>query len=312
MKILNSLTSPHLPSRPIALTIGNFDGVHLGHQTVLDKINAYASSHNGESVAISFTNHPSSVLRPDQKVCQICALDHKTSLLKKAGIDYLILLTFTKELSEHTAEEFIQKVRRDIPFNYLILGHDATLGKDRQGDRKKMEALASEMRFEVHYLPEQAIGGERISSTKIRHLIQKGEFLHVSKLLGRDYSIYSKVVSGKKIGKQIGFPTANLSVGELCLPPLGVYAVRVRLEDRLFLGAANLGYAPTVRHDPNPLLEVFLFDADIDLYDQLLEVIFVAYLRPEVKFESIDALKAQIQGDISEAKKMLNYDRNLS
>lgn len=305
MKIVDNLDSPTPYSRPIAMAIGNFDGLHLGHQKILHEIKSYADHHHDETVAITFTNHPSNVLRPLQKVPQICTLDHKIKLLEEFGIDLLILLEFTKELSEHTAEHFLKKVRSSIPFSYLILGHDATLGKDRLGNRTHIEAMAKSSGFEVRYLDEQTIDGERISSTKIRQLIQQGELDHASKLLGREYSIYSKVAPGKKIGRKMGFPTANICVNGLCLPPLGVYAVHVIFNEQSYPGVANLGYAPTVRQDAVPTLEVFLFDHSIDLYEQSIEVIFAGYLRPEIKFDSVQALQEQIQDDVREAKMML-------
>jgi riboflavin kinase / FMN adenylyltransferase len=308
MNILNDLPTTPLVTDLIGLSIGNFDGVHLGHQAVLNTLKDYSRSHKGTSAVITFTNHPTEVLKPDIKVLQICTYEHKVKLIKQSGIETLILLKFTKELSQHTAEEFVRKTRKSLPFSYLILGHDATLGKDRQGDRKRMEEVAKLLQFDVCYLPEQTLNGERISSTKIRQLIQEGNLMHASKLLGREYSVYSKVVSGKKVGGQIGFPTANISVEGLCLPPLGVYAVHVLINEKAYLGVANLGYAPTVRHDSFPTLEVFLFDTSVSLYNDNIEVIFSSYLRPESKFESIEALKAQIQIDIMNAKKALEKE----
>lgn len=305
MKIIEDLKSASPTPPHMALTIGNFDGVHLGHRAILEKISAYATAHRSQAAVVTFKNHPSDILRPHQKVLQICSLEHKIALLEDAGIHLLILLGFTKFLSQQTAEEFLQTIRASLPFSYLVLGHDATLGRDRHGDRRLLEQISTNQGFKIEYLEEQTIHGERISSTKIRQFITEGNLTHASTLLGRDYSIYGKVSTGKKVGRTLGFPTANIAVDNLLLPPLGVYAVRVKVGNALVPGVANLGFAPTLRKDKIPTLEVFLFDTSIDLYNQSIEVFFFDYLRPEMQFETLQALQAQIQNDIAQAKTLL-------
>lgn len=305
MKIIRNLDDTSLPQETIAAwTIGNFDGVHKGHQAVLSLVKELAGKSGGPSMVMTFENHPAEILKPGSPICCICTLTHKIKLLEHFGIDILLLLPFTKELSEHTAEVFLQKVRKVFPFFYLVLGYDAVLGKDRQGDRQQIQTLAQNTGFQVEYLNEFTFEGIKISSSTIRNMIREGLLQEASKLLGRPYSIFSKVISGKGKGKLIGFPTANVDVQGLCLPPLGVYAVRLKFNGIEKQGVANLGFAPSLRDDPQPLLEVHLFDYDEDLYNQEIEVFFSQYLRPEQKFSDVQALKEQIQTDVLHAKKL--------
>lgn len=311
MKIFHDLNfSPPL-MHSIVLTIGNFDGMHLGHQAVLKRVNNIARLTQGKSAVITFVNHPSEVLHPHLKIPFICTLDHKIKLLEKEDIDFLILLSFTKTLSEHTAEAFLNLTRNCLPFSHLILGHDATFGKNKQGDRKNIEKYAQSVPFAVEYINEFRVDGMRVSSSKIREFIQKKEFVLAEKLLGRPYSIYGKVTRGKQLGKLIGFPTANLEVAHLCLPPLGVYAVRVKLGHQWLEGVANLGIAPTVREDKNPILEVHLFNHQEEIYNHHVEVVFCDYIRAEEKFSNLEALKEQIKKDVEYAKTRLMKTRQI-
>lgn len=307
MKIIRDLNTPIPLTRPATLTIGNFDGVHLGHRAVLAKAAEIAKKESEHTpvIAITFENHPSDVLRPHTHVPRLCTLKHRLKLLKEAGIDTVILLPFTKELSQMTAEEFLKLIQSRIQFSNLVLGHDATIGKERQGNRETIQKLAAANGFTVTYLDELTSEGTPVSSSRIRQLIQKGDLDHAEKLLGRKYAIFSTVEPGLGHGRKIGFPTANIELGGVCLPPFGVYAMRVKVKDKWLDGVANLGYAPTVRSDHKPILEVHLFDHQEDLYNHDVEAVFCAYLRPEMKFSDIEALKMQIAQDIAAAKEQL-------
>lgn len=305
MKILRKLSDLAQEHKPHALTIGNYDGVHLGHQEVLNRLASVAEKKQAKTAVLTFENHPSTVLRPTSPFQQICTLEHRLLLLEKLGIDLVILLPFTKEFSEQSAETFIKSIKTHLAFPALILGHDATIGKDREGDHQQVFQLASQLNFQVEYLPEYTLDGVRISSSKIRQEIKSGNLDAVAKHLGRKYSIYTKVQAGAGKGQKIGFRTANLAITGLCLPPLGVYAVRIIHGNKESKGVANLGIAPTVRLDKTPVLEVHILDTSENLYDQSIEVIFVGYLRAEQKFANIDELKSQISQDISAAKKLL-------
>jgi riboflavin kinase/FMN adenylyltransferase len=295
---------------PIALTIGTFDGVHRGHQVVLEHVVEHAKRHAGRSVAITYRNHPASILRPEQAPPLVCTLEHRLHLLEQMGVDCVCLLTFTREFSEQSAEEFLQKVRPFIPFAKLILGVDATLGRGRHGDQKRVQELSEGLGFEVEYLPKYVVDGIHVSSSNIREFIQSGRLLELEKLLGRKYSIYSSVTTGGGKGKALGFPTANIDVTGLCLPPLGVYAVQVFCEGKSYKGVANLGIAPTVRTDRIPVLEVHLFQDVDSLYQKMMEVVFYDFIRPEMRFSDVGHLKIQISRDIQTAQTLLD-DRQI-
>lgn len=305
MRIITSLTDKIPDLKPAILTVGNFDGIHLGHRAVLERLGILAKNQNGHSVVLTFSNHPSEVLRPGEKVLRLCTPKHKLRLLEELGIDAVILLVFSKEFSEQTAELFLKKLHDAIQFQHLVLGHDAVMGKDRQGNPQKIRDLAKKNHFQVEYISPVEIEGIPVSSSLIRQFVQKGEFASAEKMLGRKFSIYSTVETGGGKGKSIGFPTANIETEGLCLPPMGVYAVKVRYAGRELSGVANLGYAPTVRHDHKAILEVHLFEHDADIYGEEVEVIFYHFIREEKKFPNLEHLKHQIEHDIKTAKTLL-------
>lgn len=300
MKILRTLPDQALSTTPCIITIGNFDGLHLGHQHLIKELTKVAKNQQRPSVVFSFENHPGEILRPDRPICKLCTNDYKIQFLEKLGIDTLILLPFTKQLSELSAEEFILKLQQSISFSHLILGWDATLGKNRQGNKEIIQDIAAKQHFEVKYLNQLTIDNIPVSSSLIREYIQKGNLDQANKLLGRPFSVYSTVLKGNGRGKQLGFPTANIDVNGLCLPPLGVYAVTVILDNTPYRAVANLGVAPTVRQDASPTLEVHILDFDKNLYDLKIEVQFSTYIRPEKKFSSLEELKQQIKKDINQ------------
>ena len=304
MQVLEQLKDYHSPRQPVVLTIGNFDGMHRGHHVVLKRARELAGS-EGEIVLLTFSNHPSEVLRPDNPTRLLSTLPHKLMLLQQYEIDRVLLLPFTRYLAQHSAASFVETIRQYIPFSYLVLGHDATLGRDRQGNQAKMQELGDLWGFQVFYQEEYRFEGQPVSSTRIRDALQRGNFEQVEVLLNRSYSIYAPVMSGQGKGKKIGFPTANLDVSGLCLPPFGVYVVEVLHQSNRIRGIANLGIAPTIRTDGIPVLEVHLFDHSLDIYGSHLEVIFKQFIRSEQQFQSIEQLKAQIKKDIEFAKNLL-------
>lgn len=306
MKIVDDLN--HFPAihHPIVLTIGNFDGVHRGHQIVLDRLTQVSGTQHTEKIVVTFKNHPSQILRPESPVRLICTLQHRLELLRQQHIDYLLLLEFTKTFSQQTAEEFLRKVKKAIPFSHLVLGHDATLGHDRQGDPRMIAKLSKELNFTVEYIEEWLADGANVSSSIIRKHIQEGNFEKTKELLGRSYSIMGEITHGEKQGKRLGYPTANLDVSNLCLPPFGVYAVRLKHGEKVHEGVANLGIAPTMRDNQKPILEVHLFSPVTNLYGEQVEVFFHGFIRPEKKFESPDVLRNQISQDISLAHQLLS------
>ncbi len=304
MQIAYSLEEVPQSATPFALTIGSYDGLHLGHQAVLEYLVQTARKQNLNSAVLTFSNHPSTVLRPTHPTPLVCMPEHKLKLFEKASIDMVILLPFTKEFSEQSADQFLRKVSHAVPIQTLILGSDAHIGKNREGDQSTVTALAEHLGFSVEYFPDRLIDGRRISSNLIRESIRQGELKRAEALLGRAYSIYSKVQKGNGKGATIGFPTANLDVHGLCLPPLGVYAVSLFDGVTEYHGVANLGVAPTVKDIKEPVLEVHLFDHNSDLYGKQVGVIFHEFIRAEMRFNGIEELKQQIARDVLAARQM--------
>ena len=303
MKIIRDITHFKSDFQPISLTIGSFDGVHLGHQFLLNQVTAIAKKKHGESIVVTFENHPRTFLAKNHQ--SIYTLAHKLHLLEEMDVDNVILFKFNEEFKEQTAENFLKLLHESIPFSNLILGHDSKLGKDRQGTEEIINANAKQLGFNIDYLEPLEVNYQAISSTLIRSFIQNGDMKSVEKLLGRKYSIRNQVIRGSSKGKELGFPTANLDVSELALPPFGVYAVLAQFDNRLEKAVANLGFAPTMRQDNIPVLEVHLLDNQEDLYGKDLNVIFYEYLRSEKRFSTIHELQAQIALDINRAQQIL-------
>lgn len=256
MRIFENLNDFSPSTTPLVLTIGNFDGMHRGHREVLKKAKTLAGA-EGKTVVITFKNHPAEVLRPDQPLCYLCSLPHRLHLLEEFGIDTLILLTFTKRLAQNSAASFVEILRQTIPFTHLVLGHDATLGKDRQGDRPILIALGAKWGFSVHYVEEYRFEAKPVSSSKIRLALLQGDLPLVETLLGRPYSIYGQA----KLGET---GTFRLDLTGLCLPPQGEYPVDVLNEGKRYPGLAILASDLTVRVE----------EANFQLFDSPVEVIF--------------------------------------
>jgi riboflavin kinase/FMN adenylyltransferase len=273
MQILNQFEDFKDENKPIVLTIGNFDGVHRGHLSVIRRLQEIASD-KSQSIVITFSNHPSEILRPQHPIQLLCSLPHRLKLIEKCGINTLILIPFTKHLAQHSAASFVERLRQSIPFTHLILGHDATLGRDRQGNRTVMKDLGQDWGFEVHYLEEYRFEGHPVSSSRIRELLQTGNLERVESLLGRPYSIYSRVVEHGS--------TINLEIKGLCLPPFGVYSVQVKFKDALFAAIANLNLVPIFGQNPQPKLEVQLLDPPQNFHGQEIEVIFQQVMQQHI------------------------------
>lgn len=302
MKVYTNLD--HLPDfiKPVFLTIGNFDGVHLGHQTILKSLQEGAAKELLHSCVITFSNHPSQVLRPNHPIPLLTSKEHKLKLLQAIGIDHVLMLDFDLAFSQQSAEAFLTKVHTLCPFRRLILGANAKLGNDRQGNTPLMQTIAQQKHFTLEFLPLEAVSKEPITSSRIREAIQCAELEKAAKLLGRKYSIMGEVIHGKGEGHKLGYPTLNLSLDGLCHPPLGVYPVTVLHGKTAYQGVANVGIAPTIRTDHIPLLEIHLLNENINLYGETIEVIFEDFFRPERTFATKAELTAQIAADVEQAK----------
>ncbi len=280
------------------LTIGTFDGVHLGHQAILKSVD----------FVVTFSNHPQTILcgQPPEA---LNFLSHKLQLIKQMGVKTILTIPFTQEIAEMSAEAFLLQIKKQLSFTHLLLGHDAAIGRRREGTAKHLFNLSQKLGFTLDYYPPFKVEGEIVSSSLIRQLITQGEFRRAEIFLGRPYSISSTVQKGAEKGGIIGFRTANIDLDNICTPPKGVYAIRAILQGQVFNGIANLGVAPTIQNRKTAVLEAHLFDFTEDLYGMDIEIIFVDFIRNEKQFSSVEELKAQIQRDIPIALQKLRVKK---
>ena len=290
---------------PLHLALGVFDGVHVGHQAVIARAVAAAKFDGGLAGLLTFDPHPIRVIAPNKAPTNLLeTLDHKARVVGDLGVQLFIPLHFDMDLAKMEASEFIAQLTA-APVRTIAVGEDWRFGHHRSGDVTFLEQEAEHRGFKLEAVPPVMHDGERVSSTRIRQAIRDGNLDAAEQMLGRPYTVSGTVVEGKKLGRTIGFPTANLATGEAQLPMDGVWAVRAGLADgRELSGVANLGMRPTV-HGDTRVFEVHLFDFSEDLYGKDLEIRFHGYLRHELKFPSIEALRIQIQRDADEARAML-------
>lgn len=305
--------------RGTATTIGAYDGVHLGHRTVIAELRRRAQAFDLASAVVTFDRHPAAVVRPESAPRLLCDLDQKLELLESTGIDLVVVVTFDEERASETAEEFVDEVLvRCLRTRQVIVGSDFHFGKGRGGDVALLEALGPANGFTVEGMDlvdaagSPAQDGDRVSSTAIRRALSEGEVERAAAMLGRPHEVRGVVAHGDKRGRELGFPTANVSVpGEILLPADGIYAGRLRRADGSLLGAAlSLGRRPTFYEDAGTsLLEVHVLDFTGDLYDEAVSVQFVSRLRGEERFESVDALVEQMERDCDRAREILGAER---
>ncbi len=291
------------------VTLGTFDGVHLGHRKILERLTSLANNIGGQSTVITFKQHPRLVLYPDDKSLKLLnTINEKINLLDRSGIDQLIVIPFTHEFSRISAEAFVRDfLIEKIGAEVLVIGHDHRFGKNREGDINTLKQLSKVYPLKIEEIPAEEVDEVTVSSTKIRNFIQQGEVKAAKGLLGRNYTVTGKVVEGKKLGNQLGFPTANIAeIDQYKLVPKdGVYAVKVYTSVGEFGGMMNIGFRPTV-DGISHVSEVHIFDFDKDIYDQPLTIGFVDRIRDEHKFPNIEALKSQIGLDKAIALSLLS------
>lgn len=291
------------------VTSGTFDGVHVGHQQILKRVNEVGKANNGESVLITYWPHPRLVLYPDDTELRLLnTFEEKADLLREQGIDHLLRIPFTKEFSQLTSEQFIQKVLiQTINTKKLVIGYDHRFGNNREGRFDQLKANSVNYGFEVEEIPKQEVDHVGVSSTKIRTSLLQGEVDQANDLLGSEYSMVGRVVKGEKIGRIIGFPTANLEIEmrHKLIPADGAYAVKVVSNRTTYNGMLNIGYRPTVNGKVKSI-EVHIFDFANDIYGENLKILFVKRIRAEQKFADIEALKTQLEIDKKESLKILN------
>jgi riboflavin kinase / FMN adenylyltransferase len=291
------------------VTSGTFDGVHVGHQKILNRVNEIAKKHGGESVLITFWPHPRLVLYPEDTDLKLLnTFEEKAELLREQGIDHLLRIPFTKEFSKLTSEEFIQKILVDtINTKKLVIGYDHRFGNNREGRFEQLKANAGKYGFSVEETPKQEVDHVGVSSTKIREALLEGHVDVGRELLGNEYSISGRVVKGEKIGRMIGFPTANLEIDSKhkLIPADGAYAVKVKKNGSTYQGMLNIGYRPTVNGKVKTI-EVHIFDFNKDIYGENLTILFIKRIREEIKFADVEALKSQLALDKKAALNILN------
>ncbi|MCF8104107.1 MAG: bifunctional riboflavin kinase/FAD synthetase [Desulfohalobiaceae bacterium] len=287
------------------VTIGNFDGVHLGHQTLLQRTREKGLQANLPSVVITFDPHPLRVIL-GQTPPFITLKKQKLELLARQGLDFVLCLNFTKKTAELAPEEFVKQfLVQGLRMKDLVIGHDYVFGKGGRGNFELLQSLGQEFGFQVHRIDPVLKEGAVVSSTRIRKLIQEGRVLEARPLLGRFYQVTGEVVQGQRRGGPIlGVPTANLRLVDELFPKPGVYAVWAERKKQVLPGVANVGYNPTFNHHELSV-EVHIFDFDQDLYGQTLKVHFVKRLRDEKKFSGVEELLAQINADIATAREIL-------
>ncbi|MET0355932.1 MAG: bifunctional riboflavin kinase/FAD synthetase [Cellvibrio sp.] len=285
-------------------TIGSFDGVHLGHQVILQQLIDIARAQALPAVVIVFEPQPHEFFAGDKAPARLMRMREKLEALWAVGIDKVLCLRFNQELRNLSAEQFIDRVLvQGLAVKHLVVGDDFRFGCDRKGDFALLQTKGVELGFAVTDTHTLEIDGKRVSSTRIRHLLEAGNFAEAEKLLGKPYGIYGRVVYGKQLGRQLGVPTANVDLRRYRSPLHGVFAVTAIFTDgTLVQGVANVGVRPTVNGLKKPLLEVHLFNFSRDIYGAVIDVVFHHKLRDEQKFASLDELKAQLQTDISQAK----------
>jgi len=291
---------------PLFLAIGVFDGVHLGHQAVISTSARHAHSADGTPVVVTFDPHPEKVLRPQAAPHLLTATQHKITLIRNLGVAHLLIIKFDKEFAATPPEKFVdQLVANSKPLREICVGHEWSFGKGRAGNLDLLKKLGARFDFNVVGIPPVSSNGDVVSSTAIRRAVEEGNLAKAAEMLGRQYTILGTVVRGDNLGKKIGYPTANLSAHSEQFPPNGVYFAEAWIDGVLQHGVINLGVRPTVGGGKSErVLEIYLLDFDRDIYGKDVEVRFVQYLRPEKKFENLEALTRQIDADVRKAREL--------
>ncbi len=307
MEIINKEKNFSRPFKKPVLTIGNFDGVHLGHQYIFRQVMEKAKQIGGETIVYTFDPHPLTILEPKRPLLLITPKAEKFRLMAEQGIEVVICAPFSKEFAKLTPEDFVKKILyEEIRIQYLFVGHDYTFGQDRRGNIALLKEMGGKLGFQVEVVGPVRVGGEIVSSTRIREFIQQGKMEEAASMLGRFYLLQGQVIPGHGRGaKKLGFPTANIKPDNSLLPKPGIYATWSIYEGQKYASVANLGWNPTF-HDQEFSMEVHIINFHQDIYGKNLRVEFVKRLRDEVTFPGPEELKKQIERDISTAQKILS------
>ena len=308
MKIYNSIEE-FIPKFNVALTIGTFDGVHIGHQSIIKKLNEVAKNIDGESVLMTFYPHPRHVLDPEnQNLKLLSTIEERSEMLKEYGLNHFIIQEFTKDFSLLNSDNFVKEILVDkLCIQKLIIGYDHHFGRNREGNYEKLVQLSKLYSYEVEKIAPLNYMGVSVSSTKIRKKIYENKFEEVRKFLGRYFSFSGKVIEGKKMGKKIGYPTVNINVENVnkLMPNDGVYAVYINVNSKNYMGMMNIGYNPTF-NSSEKTIEVHILDFNKDIYGIDVRVSIVEKIRDEKKFFSVEDLKKNLDLDMKKVRKLLS------
>ena len=310
MKLIRGLYNLRHPIPASAVTIGNFDGVHRGHQLVISQLKQVAAAASLPTVVIIFEPQPIEHFAPDKAPKRLARFREKIAYLKAQQIDYLLCLHFDHKLAQQSAEDFVQQILVDsLNTKHLVIGDDFHFGKNRQGNFQFLKDNAERYGFMVDETETLVVDGERVSSTRIRESIQQGDFEKAAELLGRPYSLSGRIAHGRKLGRELGYPTINIKMGDKTLIVKGIFAVNVKgLDNRVLEGVASIGTRPTV-NGVDTILEVYILDFDRDVYGYSVEVNFLHKIRNEEKFASLEELAAHIAQDTEKAKAFFKRDK---
>ena len=307
MKIYQSI-SDFFCNKKTIITIGTFDGVHIGHKKILEKISQHSNQNKFESIVLTFFPHPRIVLQTGLDMKQLNTINEKVSLIRNVGVDNLVIHPFDKAFSELTAEDFVKQVLVDkFNIHKIIIGHDHRFGKNRTANINDLISFGKKYDFEVEQITAEEIEEVAISSTKIRNALLEGNIKLANQYLGYNYTINGIVIKGNQLGRTIGFPTANIEIKEdyKLIPLNGVYIVKALINNQIVFGMMNIGTKPTVG-GTSQSIEVHFFDFNDDIYDKTIEISFLERIRDEQKFESIELLKKQLSEDKLKSLKFIS------
>lgn len=310
MQLIRGIHNLRAEHRGCVATIGNFDGVHRGHRAVIDALKQRAQEHGLPALLITLEPQPLEFFAPDKAPARLASLGEKLSLIRDAGIDRTLVLKFDGKMASMEAQDFIEKILVEkLGVRHLYVGDDFRFGKGRAGDFEMLKEYGKQHDFAVESLDTVIYEGNRVSSSRIREALAKGDLAEADLCLGRYYSISGRVAHGHKLGRTIGFPTLNIELRRKKSPLLGIYAVTVKgLADEPLPGVANLGNRPVLDGDDHYLLEVHLFDFDREVYGEHVEVVFEHFIRDEMKFDSFELMREKILDDARKAKLLLGCD----
>jgi riboflavin kinase / FMN adenylyltransferase len=307
MKIIKDLAEIRRDEKSI-ITLGTFDGLHLGHQQIVDTIIQKSRQSGGRNFLLTFDPHPRKVIPGRNDVKLLSTLEEKIEILEQLGLENLFVINFTEKFSRQSPEEFVKKyLVEGIGLKEIVIGHDHHFGKERDGNFELLQNLGHKFNFAVTLVPEFSVEGETVSSTKIRNALLAGDVLKAGKMLGRNYSFKGKIVRGDGRGRKLGFPTANLSTGneDKLIPAKGIYAAECIIENEIHYGLLSLGRRPTFHKDGDIIPEFYIFDFDRDIYDSIMQVNLVQRIRDEEKFNSVDELIIQMKKDEETGRQIL-------